>query len=131
MQKLLIVSKWQPCRIFGNIFWCHTPEEWLAGWLCREWVGLQCKHVFSSVTLWNECATVCCILCQRAKNDATLFPSIITGDGWNIGLWLQHRDVENVITIGDAVVNLAEDSKASSMHGRSVKWIEKISQKTW
>jgi hypothetical protein len=31
IEKLLIVSKWQPCRIFGNMFWCRTLEERLVG----------------------------------------------------------------------------------------------------
>jgi hypothetical protein len=55
MEKLIIVSKWQPCRILGNISWRHIPEERVAAWLSREWVDLQCNRVCPSVVLWNGC----------------------------------------------------------------------------
>jgi hypothetical protein len=55
IEKPLTVSKWQPCRILGNISWHHIPEERVAAWLSREWVDLQCNRVCSSVVLWNGC----------------------------------------------------------------------------
>jgi hypothetical protein len=38
IEKLLIILKWQPCRILGNISWRHRPEDRMADWLSREWV---------------------------------------------------------------------------------------------
>jgi hypothetical protein len=55
IEKLLIVSKWQPCRILDNISWRHIPEERMVTWLSREWVHLQCNRVCPSVVLWNGC----------------------------------------------------------------------------
>jgi hypothetical protein len=55
IEKLLIVSKWQSCRILGNISWRHIQEERVAAWLSREWVDLQCNRVCPSVILWNGC----------------------------------------------------------------------------
>jgi hypothetical protein len=55
-EKLQIVLKWQPCRILGNVSWRHIPEEWVAAWISREWVDLQCNLVCPSIVLWNGSA---------------------------------------------------------------------------
>jgi hypothetical protein len=54
-EKLLVGSKWQSCRILGNISWPHIPEEWMAAWLSRKWADLQCNRICPSVVLWNGC----------------------------------------------------------------------------
>jgi hypothetical protein len=54
-EKLLIVSKWQPCRILSNISWRHIPEERVSPSLSREWADLQCNPVCPSVVLRNGC----------------------------------------------------------------------------
>jgi hypothetical protein len=55
MEKLLIVSKWQPCSMLGNISWHHIPEKRMAAWISHEWVDLQCNHACPSVILWSGC----------------------------------------------------------------------------
>jgi hypothetical protein len=81
-EKLLVVSKWQPCRILGNISWRHIPEERMVAWLSREWVDLQCNCVCPSVVLWNGCV-------ERATCLHQVLP-----ETW----WDGHRNVRNATT---------------------------------
>jgi hypothetical protein len=56
-------------------------------------------------------ATECHKLLQRAENDATFLPSIITGDeSWVYGY---NPETKHVVTMEDAVITLAEESEAS------------------
>lgn len=45
VENLETVSKWQPCRVFCNIFWCHISRE-LGSWLTQ--VCFSC----SSIVTW-------------------------------------------------------------------------------
>lgn len=40
-EKLVIVKKWQPCRLFDMIIWHYWPQEWVAVWLSRAWSTVQ------------------------------------------------------------------------------------------
>jgi hypothetical protein len=53
--------------------------------------------------------TACRELLQCAENDGTLLLSIITGDE----TWVYGNSKTNVITVEDAVITSAEESKAS------------------
>ena len=101
MDNLLTVLKWQPCGMCGNILWCHTPEQELAGCLSCEWGALDCEHVLPSRCQTGY--TACHKLLWCVKNVATILPSIITKDE----KWAYGYNKISVIKMEDTAMNSA------------------------
>lgn len=54
MEKILVISKWQSCRTYGNTFWRHIPKDQVLTQMCDDLCRLtqllvtwstECKHV--------------------------------------------------------------------------------------
>jgi hypothetical protein len=107
MEKLLMVSKWQPCRILGNISWRHIPEERMAarGWSWVSWHTVQSCLSLRRIVKW---------MCWRSNVFASSSArNSVRRPQKRTKCYNKHSEKQLWVTVEDAVVTSAEESEAS------------------